>query len=292
MTGPGIPQEPAGAASRATRAAIEAALRRAGTLPDHPLDLAETALLLAACDAPETPLDAYRRHLGLLVEEVKAEAGSGPDLAARGAALQTVLGRRHGYAGDSVTYDDLQNASLIRTIDRRRGLPVALTILYVHAARGQGWPAEGVTLPGHVLARIGDGAGRYMLLDPFEAGVEVNAAALRRLLARMLGEEAEAAPERHAPLGDRDLLLRLQNNMKLRLLQAGRSEAAAAVLERMLMIAPARAWLWLEIASLREDLGVLRLAIEAAEEAVRRAVGEGQRQMAAALLQKLRCRLH
>jgi len=57
------------------------------------------------------------------------------------AALTQVMAEEHGYGGDRQHYDDLQNANLIRVIDRRRGLPVALGILYLHAARAQGWRA-------------------------------------------------------------------------------------------------------------------------------------------------------
>ena len=57
----------------------------------------------------------------------------------RVAALARTLVGRHGYAATTSTYDDLQNANLMRVIDRKRGLPVALGILYIHAARRQGW---------------------------------------------------------------------------------------------------------------------------------------------------------
>ena len=65
-----------------------------------------------------------------------------------------ILAERHRLLGDDQTYDDLENANLISVIDRRRGLPVALSILYIHAARRQGWPVEGSNFPGHFLIRL------------------------------------------------------------------------------------------------------------------------------------------
>ena len=62
-------------------------------------------------------------------------------------ALARTFCERFDYRGDSETYDDTQNADLIRVIRRRRGLPVALGILYLHAARAQGWPAVGLNFP-------------------------------------------------------------------------------------------------------------------------------------------------
>jgi regulator of sirC expression with transglutaminase-like and TPR domain len=72
----------------------------------------------------------------------------------RVAALTQVMAEEHGYNGDRQHYDDLQNANLIRVIDRRRGLPVALGILYLHAARAQGWRAAGINFPGHFLIAV------------------------------------------------------------------------------------------------------------------------------------------
>ncbi len=92
---------------------------------DAAIDLAEAALMLAAFDRPDAPIDAYRDHLGRLVVET-AEAARGADsLEEKVDSVNAVLFERHGYQGDGETYDDMQNANLMRVIDRRKGLPVA-----------------------------------------------------------------------------------------------------------------------------------------------------------------------
>ena len=96
-----------------------------------------------------------------------AEAAQGSDdLVAQADALAAVLAEGYGYAGDTLTYEDLQNANLMRVIDRKKGLPVALGILYIHAGRAQGWDIAGLAFPGHFLVRI-EGRGERRILDPF-----------------------------------------------------------------------------------------------------------------------------
>src|SRR5882724_351310 len=133
----------------------QALLRRYGRTDDAAIDLATAALALAALGRPDAALLPYRAHLRTLAVDVTAAAQSESlDLAARVHTLNTVLFEDYGYAGDSETYNDLRNADLMSVIDRRRGLPIALGILYIHAARAQGWAIEGVNFPGHFLLRL------------------------------------------------------------------------------------------------------------------------------------------
>jgi len=275
------------------RAEIEAALRRAGGLPDEALDLAGTALLLAALERPAEPLEHYREHLALLGRETAELAGAAAaeHLEARLEALNGVLVERHGYAGDGETYDDLRNADLMAVIERRRGLPVALGILYLHAARSQGWAAVGLAFPGHFLLRLDCGP-RRAILDPFNRGQLRQPAELRELLKAMSGVEAELSPHHYAPVSNRDVLLRLQNNRKLRLLREHRGEAALAVVEGMLMVAPGVAGLWREAGLLHAHHDNLRAAILALEHYLGLAGEDPQRAEAERLLRQLRGRLN
>ena len=86
--------------------------------------------------------------------------------------------------------------------------------------------------------------------------------------------------------------MRLQNNIKVRLLQAGAAEPAMAVLERMLLIAPGQPLLWFELGGHYAGLGKLRGAMEALERCSGLAVGESLGQRAEMLLRELRSRLN
>src|SRR3954468_13609220 len=218
------------------------------------LPIAEAALALASFERPRVALARYRQHLEVLARDVAKHVEAGGDLAAKVRALNEIILLKHSYSGDELTYDDVQNANLMRVVDRRKGLPVALGILYLHAARAQGWDSVGLAFPGHFLIRLADGPER-LILDPFHNGRICDAAGLRELLKVMAGQEVELTPTHYAPVSDRDVLLRLQNNIKSRLLQSGRAEPALRILQTMLLLAPDLAGLWHEAGLLNARLG-------------------------------------
>src|SRR5438874_9225990 len=233
-------------------------LRELAALPPAILPIGEAALALASYERPRVGLLRYRQHLATIARDVGRHSSSGGEsLAARAQALNEIILLKYGYSGDELTYDDLQNANLMRVVDRRKGLPVALGILYLHAARAQGWDSVGLGFPGHFLVRLAEGAQR-LILDPFHRGRICGAADLRELLKAMAGQEIELAPEHYAPVSDRDVLLRLQNNLKSRLLQAGPHERALRTIETMLLLAPDLAELWQEAGLLHAQHGNMR----------------------------------
>ncbi len=270
------------------RATAEAFLRGIAGRGEASLPLAEAALALAALDRPRVDLARYHDHLAALGREVGEAAESG--VADPVDALNSVIIGRYGYAGDTLTYDDLQNANLMRVIDRRKGLPVALGILYIHAARAQGWDMAGLAFPGHFMVRLEHGSERR-IIDPFHEGRVREAAELRELLKSAAGQAAELAPAHYADVSDRAVLLRLQNNVKLRLVQTRQMEKALAAIDSMMLFAPDEASLWWESSQINTALGKLRAAIAALERFLALCQDGAQRHRAATLLQQLRARL-
>lgn len=283
--------QPLGTGQGATRAACERLLRSVAAAGDAPIALAEAALALAAFGHPGADIARYTRHLALLARDVAAEAKPARSISERVAALNAVIHGKYKYEGDTLTYDDLQNADLMRVIERRKGLPVALGILYIHAARIQGWRMCGLAFPGHFLIRL-EAAGERAILDPFNCGAIREAAELRELLKAMSGLGAELEPEHYAPVADRQVLLRLQNNIKLRLVQGGQLEKALRVLEAMLFFAPDHASLWREAALLNAHLGNYRAALGGLEEFLRREDNPAARHQVAALIQEFKTKLN
>ncbi|HVM83728.1 MAG TPA: tetratricopeptide repeat protein [Candidatus Binatia bacterium] len=268
-------------------------LTEIGRREDDAIDIAEAGLALAAMDRERIDPDSYHAHLeaiGAAMTDAAAKEGCDAEgdagLRARAVALSRTIAGNFGYQGDRLTYDDLQNANLMRVIDRRKGLPVALAILYIHAARSQGWQIEGVNFPGHFVVRLHHG-GRAAILDPFAGGEICDTADLRRKLKAAAGEKAELQPEHYAPVGNRDILLRLENNLKIRLIQEGELDKAAAVLDRMLLIAPKHAPLYREAGLIQARIGNLNAARAALERFLEISDNDSQRHHVARLIQDL-----
>jgi len=232
---------------------LEAVLTALGQLPDGELDLADAAVQLARVDLPGADWAGAQASLSALAREA-SELAPG-DVPGLGALLA-----RQGFRGDHDTYDDPANANMIRVLERRRGLPVALGILWLHCARAAGWEADGLDLPGHfVLAVHGT---QPVVIDPFE-GIALDAPALRALCKRVGGPGAELRPGALRPVGNRAVLLRLQNNILLRRAEAGDLAGAVACASTMLLLAPEAASLWRERAQLQERMGEIGGAMEA-----------------------------
>ncbi len=281
-------------AAAANIAAARAHLQALSSVADAEVDLAEAALALASFERPEVAPERYLEHLALLARDVAdrfAEAGTADTIDGRRASINEILYVQEGYRGDDATYDDLQNANLMRVIDRRRGLPVALGILYIHAGRAQGWQVDGIAFPGHFLVRI-DREGERAIVDPFHRGRICDAAELRRLIKSAAGNEAELSPAFFNPVGNVDILLRLQNNMKIRHIRMGELAKAADVVERMLLMAPARAELWRDVAMIYVRLDNLRRAAESLERHIALETRDSLKHQSARLLQELRAKLN
>ncbi len=267
---------------------IEAKLRGLGEGGVSAGSLGEVALLLAALDRPRVGLRHYRQHLAALREKV-AEAAVDLEPAA---ALEAALRDDFGYDGDRLTYDDLQNANLMRVIDRRRGLPVTLAILYLEGARGQGWEAEALRFPGHVLVRLQAGEGERVILDPFHGGGPLGAEDLRQLAKAVGGGTVELTPEHSQPLTDLEVVLRLQNNIKVRRRQSGETAGALAALESMLLLTPNDWSLWAEAAELQLALQDQPAAAIALAQVVELAPDLRRREEAQKVLRQLTGRLN
>ena len=131
------------------------------------------ALALAAEFRAVAEASALAR-LDELAAEVAAAAGAGDELD----ALGEVLGARHGFGGAGEEYDHPDNSMLDLVLERGRGLPIALSIVYVETARRAGIALDGVGLPGHyVVGRFTPGGAAPVLLDPFAGGVRLEAGA-------------------------------------------------------------------------------------------------------------------
>jgi regulator of sirC expression with transglutaminase-like and TPR domain len=231
------------------------ALKAIGQLADAEIDIGNAALQLARVDAPDADWRAAARHLSDIAHGAVtcASAMDTEDLPARAAALAALLGGEFGYAGDLRTYDDPANANLIRVTERRRGLPVALGVIWLHAARAAGWGSHGLDFPAHFLVAL-EGHKTQVVVDVFNGGAVMSARELRALLKRVEGEKAELRPGLLQPMSTRRVLLRLQNNIVTRRLESGDLRGGLQCTRDMLLIAPDQAELWRQAGIMNQRL--------------------------------------
>jgi regulator of sirC expression with transglutaminase-like and TPR domain len=260
-------------------------LRRVGQSGEGSCDIARAAVMLGILDHPQASLDPYLSHLDEITAAMRAEAAMIMRVGDGARAVAALLAGRLGYEGDRATYEDPRNADLVSVIDRRRGLPVALGILYIHAARAAGMHAAGLDTQGHFVVRF---THRYndVTVDPFHGGGIVDR---EHMPAELRGSDAILAQ----PVSDTDVLLRLQNNLKLRALERGDGARGRDVAGRMVLLAPRRPDLWFDLARINEAMGILGEARNAYERCSGLArPGEALHNEAALALANLRRRLN
>lgn len=222
-------------------------LNRLGLIDEDEILLDEAALTLALLDHPGANLAPYHDLLDAMEMRLDLVGGDAETPAERARALAAVLAGEFGFAGDADTYDDPANADLINVLDRRRGLPVSLSILWVAMARRLGWSADMLDVPGHVLVVIGAEAAP-VIVDPFSGGTRVGAERLAALVEASAG--TGRAVTHVAAMPNRAVLVRLLQNQASRAERAGKGRRALDLYVRMATVAPAYPHAWWERARL------------------------------------------
>jgi len=260
-------------------------LKRLGESGEGPHDIARAAVMLAGLDHPGRPLAPYLAHLNAIEEAMRSEVRTILRVGDGARALVDLLVGRLGYDGDRLEYDDPRNADMMAVIDRRRGLPVALGILYMHAARAAGMLASGLNTQSHFVLRLSH-KGDDVTIDPFHGGQIVDR---EHLPVELRPDDAGLAQ----PVSDSDVLLRLANNLKMRALGGGDGERALELARRMVLVAPMRQEMWFDLARLNEAVGILGAARNAYEMCLARApAGQALHNEVAIALSQLKRRLN
>ena len=160
-------------------------------------------------------------------------------------ALNEFLFEELGFWGNAEDYYDPRNSYLNEVIDRRTGIPITLSILYMELGRRVGLPLEGVSFPGHFLVRLRLSGG-VLILDPFSGGAPQSEPELRQRLQRVIPEGAAAdvsvaelpLDQFLEPASNRQILARLLRNLKAIYRDADKPERLLQVLDRMLVVSP------------------------------------------------------
>lgn len=210
-------------------------------LPDREIRLASAALLFARDAYPHLEIPGYLTRLDRLASRVDAIAGRDPY--DRIEAMQRVICREEEYRGNTAEYYDPRNSYLNEVIDRRRGIPIALAVIWLDVARRLEWSLVGVNFPGHFLIRH-ETYGEPIYIDPFSEGAVLDTCDLCERLKQQIGPVSRIPPEYVVTAGVKDILMRMLNNLLGIYLQQCNWLAAEPVLARQVALSPEDADLW------------------------------------------------
>jgi regulator of sirC expression with transglutaminase-like and TPR domain len=233
-------------------------------VPREQIDLAQTALIIAGDEYPHLDVAAYLRRIDELAQTLRSRLRADISPADTLALLSRYLFEELGYAGNSDDYYDPRNSYLNDVIDRKLGIPITLSVLYIEVGRRLGLPLSGVSFPGHFLVKctLRDGA---VVLDAYARGASLGIKDLQKRL-RVLSGGRDVAPEAvmrmltTAPPAE--IVVRMLRNLKAIHAERGEKTRALTAMNRVLDLYPQAADAYRDRARLLEELECFRAALE------------------------------
>jgi regulator of sirC expression with transglutaminase-like and TPR domain len=216
---------------------------------DFALD--EAAMQIGAWDYPQRDLDRYRDILDDIAAQAMRDVRRAPDGIGRARALSDHLFDRLGFCGNVDDFYDPRNSFLCDVLDRRIGIPISLSVLYLETARRVGVLAQGVNFPGHFLVRVAT-EDAWLFLDPFSGGRALTPADLEELLRKTTSPDAVLEPSIIAAASKRQILSRMLVNLAGIYGRNGDLPHSLDVLERLHILEPSNPRIARDLEQLRE----------------------------------------
>jgi regulator of sirC expression with transglutaminase-like and TPR domain len=199
-------------------------------------NLAHGALLIALEDYPRLDVRSYLDELDGLAVRVMQRCTSGEPPVFRLGHLHAEMFDADGYRGDTASYYDPRNAYLNEVIDRKLGIPITLSVVFLHVASRIGLAAAGVGLPGHYIVKVQFELNE-LFVDPFHGGATLTIPEIGALLRQTSGGSMHLASEHLRAWSGRETLHRVLANLHSMWNRAGDSRRAASAKERMEIVA-------------------------------------------------------
>ncbi len=193
---------------------------------DEDISLPAAALAIARIAYPGLDMNYWLEEIAELREDARLAVERFPGTDPVESVLDVVF-EDHGFDGDRENYYDPRNSFLNDVLERRRGIPITLSLVVLEAAQGAGVPMVGVGFPGHFIISH-PATKRYF--DVFRKGLILDRSGLLELLRRQgLGSEAWR-DEFLDPVSRAQMLARMLNNLRRHYTQTGNETALNAVI--------------------------------------------------------------
>lgn len=205
--------------------------------PDEHIDLAKAALYIAQEEYPDLEPEEYLNALDTMASEVQERLPSSRYPLRMIQSLNQYFYDDLGFAGNKTDYYDPRNSFLNDAIDRRLGIPITLSLVYLEVARRIDFPMVGIGMPGHFLIRP-DIPDVEIFVDAYNRGEIMFAQDCQERLAQMFQQPVTLQPEYLAPVSNRQFLARMLTNLKYIYLKQQELEKTLAAVERILLLFP------------------------------------------------------
>lgn len=205
--------------------------------PDSSIDLAKAALYIALEEYRDIEPEEYLNILDAMADELRDR------LPAQNYPLRIIqtinryLYEDLQFAGNDADYYDPRNSFLNQVIDRRTGIPISLSLVYLEIAKRIDFPMVGIGMPGHFLIKP-DFADAAIFVDAFNGGEILFTEDCQDRISQIYGQVMELQPAFLAPVSPRQLLARMLGNLKAIYLQQGDPVRVLRAIERILLLFP------------------------------------------------------
>ena len=224
------------------------------------VELDRVALTIAQGEYPELDAVIDLRRLDELAAELRPRLSPEESPERLVAELNAYLFGEQAFHGNANDYYDPRNSYLNDVLDRRTGIPISLSLLYIELARRVGLRIEGVGMPGHFLVRAPSTAGG-LLVDPFNQGAVLTEADCADRIRQLYGNSLRFTPELLRASSPREIVARILGNLKGCYLRRGDFPRALRAVEWSLLATPGRSEDRRELGLLRYRMGDFRGAI-------------------------------
>jgi regulator of sirC expression with transglutaminase-like and TPR domain len=211
--------------------------RQCADRPEEQIDLGRAALTIALPDYPQLDISDYLRRIDRFALEVTERGGADGDGFRSIAALNYVLFSQHRFRGNRNEYYDPKNSFLNEVIDRKTGIPITLSVLYMEVGKRIGLNLDGVGFPGHFMVKTGIDDSE-IVIDPFNGGEIKSHEDLRDMLNQMYGGKVGYRDEFLAAVSKKQILQRMLTNLKAIYATTNDLLKTLAVLDRLLILDP------------------------------------------------------
>ncbi len=206
-------------------------------LDEETLSLDRASLVMALEEYPELDISEYLRQIDMLAARAEVLIGIDRTPVNVIEGINETLFVQEGLRGNTEDYFDPRNSYLNEVLDRKLGIPISLSVLYMEVAKRIGFTVRGVGFPGHFLIKHVAGE-KEIIVDPFNMGRILTWNDCQELLDKMYKDAGAINASLLQPMEKRAILMRMLFNLKGIYTQKEQYLKALSVIEKILMLNP------------------------------------------------------